>query len=803
MGNPYEQLIPQAAGKPAAPGAARATGYEHLIPGGAPAQLSAPDAAPAPSTWEKVKNVFTGELDIDPAYKDAPEFAAELARLAQQGSPSTLEALTSNIKADLGRLFGGGKPAEAPAAGPDGVDKFAGAMRSTITSDPAAALDILKKQIPGLEAKKDAKGNLLLRAPGGEWAYLNKPGFSARDLDELGTQTLATLPLLGFGGAGTTVGQKMVTSGLAMGAGELARQGMEVAAGSDQGLSPTSIAINAGLGGLTANGVGGKIKEGVGNALEFVTRNPRNLVKGLTEEGARARAGEIVSEKFAKGARSAEDVAKLVPDYNPTRAPIGSPAELEARAKVLLADPTAEGVLDLPVQKLTRVADIGGAPMQDLARWAGNVSGEARQPMERFAEGRYHGQADRMADMWQDLGTSKLTANKSRAELDKLASQVNRKRYGKTFSENGQALDSPVLTHMLDSESVQKAVNEAAQTLTDYQVTGNVRSQLLHEVRPLAPEEAKKPLWAQLRDGDTKASLEFWDMVKRKLDQRADDALASKVPDKAEHMRFSSLAEMLREDLDTLVPSYRETRSTAESFFKGRNALDAGHQFASWQGRHQNEQVGEALAKMNPAERELFRRGYIDWHLKELPELRRNSSVVSMYSTPAMQQRAEMVLGKDKAEVFTATVLAEDALDYLRKAFGNSTTARQLAAMGVTAAGGGLAGALYSGDPMGALTGALLGAGFRQASAAAASKANQQVANQVAKLLLSADPKAVSKGVNYVAKHPSMADNLRTWLTHQVTGSDSPAAQRVMREAGTVARGAAVREANDEMGPGR
>jgi len=804
MANPYEQLIPQAASK-AAPGAARATGYEHLIPGGPAAQISDPEAAPAPSTWAKVKDAFTGELRTE--FPDAPEFTTVLAQQAQQGAPSTWDALVGNVKADLGRLVGNA-PAEAPATPgqPDGVDKLSAAMRSTITSNPAAALDIIKKAVPGVEAKKDKFGNVMLRVPGSDWAYLNKPGLSARDVDEMGTQTLATLPLLGFGGVGNTVGQKMLTSGLAMGGGELARQGMEVAAGSDQGLSPLDIGINAGLGSLTANGVGGKIKEGVGTALDFMTRNPRNLMRGLTEEGAKARAGEIVSEKFAKGARSAKDVAKLVPDYNPTGAPIGSPAELEARAKVLLADPTLSGI-ENESAKMTLIADTGGEPLRSTARWAANVNPEARGELERFTQGRYHGQADRVADMWQEIATSKMTANRSREELGKLAQQVNDKRYTAAFKKGNYGLDSQGLDALLSSGTVQKAVIDSAKRLDDLALTGKTRSTLLHlapgaQLPPGTTKLSDQQLVDMLASGQVKGSLEFWDQVKRNLQNKMDDALAAKAPDKEAALQYGALVDMLRGELDKLVPTYKSTRSVAESFFKGRNALDAGYQFASWQGRHQNEAVGEAMKKMNPAEKELFARGFVDWHMKELPELRNAQNVVNMYTTPAFAHRVELALGPDKAEVFNATIITESVLDQLRQAFGNSTTARQLAEMGVMATGGGLAGGLMSGDPMGALTGALIGATSRNVAKAASNKANEQVAAQVAKMLLSSDPSVVARGTKIVAKQPGMLDNMLGWLKANATGEAGAAAQKVpgfgVDTAGAVLRGAAVREGQQE-----
>ena len=715
---------------------------------GLPAGFTLDPAPPRPGFIERAKDLFTGHLRTE--YPDAPEFNQQAMQL------------TPEQKAGTAALPEWGSPE---------------VMRSAITSDPKAAWDILSRSIPGLEGKTDKFGNLMLRAPGQkDWAYLNKPGFSERDVDELGTQTLATLPFLGTAGAGKTVGTRIATGGGSMAAGEAFRQTLEQAAGSDQGYKPTDIAVQAGLGAVTAPGVlpaaGNAIKEG----FQYVTNPMRNVARGLTEKGSAEIAERKVADAFQQGAQKPHMLENDYAGYNPTGAPVGSPAEAEARARVLLRDPALTAVEDVGAAEATRVGDIGGEPTRALARWASNISPTARQRLEQVTNDRYQGQADRMMDLLRDdLATSPMTRKMSSEQIEKMADTVNELRYAGTFKDGNYGLASPQLDRIMQSATVQDALKEATKRLSDLNVSGRMRTSAFG-----APKGG----------GDNVPTLELWDQAKRVIDAKAKMAL--KNGDDANAMRFGTLSQAIRNELDALVPSYRDARGTAESFFKGSNALDAGHKFASWQGRHSNEEAAAAVKLMNPNERELFARGFIDWWAKELPELRLRTNITDLFSTPAMAERFEIALGSDRAEMFLAHILTESVNDRLRKAFGNSTTARQLAEMGLIGTGasgvaGGVLGALQTNDPVGALAGVMMGVTARSGVKAASARANAQVAEQVARLLTSQDPTAVSKGLNILRQQPTMRENMVNFLERT-----TPA------EARNIARGTAIREADDQ-----
>jgi hypothetical protein len=125
---------------------------------------------------------------------------------------------------------------------------LSGAARSAVTPDENAQLDILRKNVPGLEDRRDQQGNLMLRAPGAgvaEWTYLNKPGLSGRDAEEVATQTLAALPFGGMFGRGASVAGRVASGAVAGGAASVTQDALATAAGSEQGVDPGRAALSS------------------------------------------------------------------------------------------------------------------------------------------------------------------------------------------------------------------------------------------------------------------------------------------------------------------------------------------------------------------------------------------------------------------------------------------------------------------------------------------------------------------------------------------------------------------------------
>ncbi|MBP6228536.1 MAG: hypothetical protein KA472_11440 [Pseudomonadales bacterium] len=696
--------------------------FDDLIPGG-PASAPAPGAKAGafddlipkrPGLWERAKDAVTGHLRTE--FPDAPEFL----QAAIAAGNMTPEDIAANRE---------------PTWTPDAL------MRSNITSDPKAALDILREAIPGLQAKQDKHGNLMLKTPHmGEWAYLNKPGISSRDIDELGTQFLATLPFMGAG-AGKTVAQRAVSGATGMAVGEGVRQTLEQAAGSEQGYKGKDIALAGGLGALAAPGVATTLVSGAKDVADKALNPTRELVRGLRDPGAIA--DKKITEAFVGGTQP-RTLGPMAP--NAAERPVaGSADELKNRATALLDDPANTGMQGMagPIANETVLGDIGGERTRDLARWAANVNGDARQSMQNVVQPRFEGQSDRIMGALRELGGNSPTARMTSESLERVRAQRAKNQYSLAFSDGADGVWTQRLALMYEeSPTLKKAAIEARDRMLDMNAAGLVRT--------------------DIHAANGKPTLEMWDQMKRVIDGYVKKA--ERYGDTQEVARLTSLRNTMRDELDAAIPTYKGARSTAERYFDAEDALDAGQKFASPRGAYQNEKAREAIDKMNQFDRDMFERGFIDRTLAEIHEKGINRDVVAKFRTPAMQERLEIALGPDKAEKFATMLEAERTVDFLRGAFGNSTTARQLAQMmgqGALASGiGGLGGALYSQDPMGALVGALTGMAVRKGAANMGRQLDMKVAEEVAKRLMSRDVEVYARGIKMLQSNPTMRDNL-------------------------------------------
>jgi hypothetical protein len=136
-----------------------------------------------------------------------------------------------------------------------GTDAQQANALSMLSPDENAQLDILKSRIPGLESRRDAQGNLMLRAPQAgvaDWTYLNAPGLSRRDLGEFTAQTVATLPFGGLIGRGASVVGRAGYGALAGAGSSVALDTAASAAGSERGIDLERAGLSAAMTGALA-----------------------------------------------------------------------------------------------------------------------------------------------------------------------------------------------------------------------------------------------------------------------------------------------------------------------------------------------------------------------------------------------------------------------------------------------------------------------------------------------------------------------------------------------------------------------
>lgn len=680
-----------------AEGAAEA--FRNHVGGGAP---KAPEKAPAqPGLFARVADAFTGASRTE--FPDAPEFG-----------PASVRA--GNISME------DAKAGKAPAYDATAVN------RSAITSDPAAALDILRKNIPGLESKQDKHGNLMLKAPGmADWAYLNKPGLSGRDLDEFGTQTLATLPFLGAAGQGATIPARIASGAGFMGSGELARQGLEKAAGSEQAPDDTKLAMATGLGGAFAPGVPSAIIGGAAATAKAVASPITNVVRGgVAPEAEAARRVATAYRDTVSETPAARNIQRM------TGVDQLTPEALQSLAANQLQERAAgHGGPSLGAE--TRLMDITGERGRALARSASNVSPEARDTIAGVIRPRFESQGQRAGSFVEELAGGDL-AGRSRDALEEMAYTARAPFYEAAFREGDQGIMTPALQRLAQAPAVRDAMNRTGDELLNKHAAGRLMT------------TAHGP------DGPT---LEYWDQVKRLLNDQFNRL--SRQGRTSEAANIAGITDRLVAELDRNVGSYAQARGVSMGLFRANNALDAGENFAA--AHIPNEAAHRALRDMSPQERELFRQGFSSRKLEQINATGDRRNLVSLLaSSSAEREKWQTALGPIPARQLEAFLHSESLMDLSRTAVsGNSTTARQFMELGL--AGG--TGALISGfdptNPAGWIAAVLTKYGAHRVGGAVDARVAQQVAN----MLVSRDPAVMRRGLSLAASNRPILEAMR------------------------------------------
>ena len=254
-----------------------------------------------------------------------------------------------------------------------------------------------------------------------------------------------------------------------------------------------------------------------------------------------------------------------------------------------------------------------------------------------------------------------------------------------------------------------------------------------------------------LADPNVTPSLQFWDAVKRNLDDKIGTLQRSGENSAARDA--IELRRQLVEGLDAAAPAYKEARAGAAAFFGAEDALSAGEMFATPAAKGKNSEYARAIAKMSEPERKLFADGFASRLSQQISETGDRRSVLnSIFQSPAARERVTLALGPQKAKEFEAFMRVEGLMDSLRTAVqGNSTTTRQLVEAGLA---GGIGGYL-SADNFSA--GAMLGAVARVGKM----RIDARVAKRVGEMLSSGDPAEFQRLAKMAAKNKPIMEFIK------------------------------------------
>lgn len=452
--------------------------------------------------------------------------------------------------------------------------------------------------------------------------------------------------------------------------------------------------------------------------------------------------------------------AAVAPLANAVRGAVNPEAEASRRVATALArdiqnDPNAVG--RLTPQEFTAsvqqggpatIMDIGSETTKALARSSANTSTEGRQVINQAVNDRYQGQTGRVIE-WLRNTFHFPNADAQQQAIEQTARGVNRAAYTRAYQDGAGGVWSPELERLAGSDAVTGAMQRAAAKARDESIIGgygamNPRVTFRNGILEFQRGRNGMPLYPD---------LQYWDLVRRELSDAAQNAGRGT----SEARRLNNFATTLNAELDRLVPSYQQARQGAAGFFGAENALEAGQNFVT-----QNFAIAEtrrALARMSPQERQLFQDGFVSRYIEALERTGDRRNVLNQIaSSPAAREKLNLVLGRQRAAELEAGLRVEGIMDTARTAVqGNSTTARQLAELGLAGGTGatGIAG-VYNQDPqtmtLAAVSAALL-AGRRGI--------DTRVARQVANLLVSDDPRQLMRGIQVIARNDRFMDGLR------------------------------------------
>lgn len=401
--------------------------------------------------------------------------------------------------------------------------------------------------------------------------------------------------------------------------------------------------------------------------------------------------------------------------------------------RLSLADEAAAIVRGQPVMNIDR----GGETVRALGRSAANTSPQARGVLETAINDRYVAQGNRTIDTVRRI-VGNVTAQDNRIALQQQAVKVNRPAYKAAYDDPAaQSMWDAGLEQLASAPVVQTAMKQAA-------ITGRNAASLGGFAPFDSPFMVDKATGGLKLRGSMTPTLQFWDHVKRNLDgMGTGDARQA--------------ARVLREYLDELVPSYKTARAGAAQFFGAQDALEAGEMFIA--SRMENEAGRAGLAKMSAPEKKLFAEGFADALVRKISEASDRRNVINsiFISSPAARERVEIALGPQRARELEAFLRVEDLLDKARTAIqGNSTTARQLAELGV-AGGVGASYGYTTGDWKSAGGIAIAGLLMRRGLL----RIDRNVAQRIGEMLASPDPQIVQRGLKIITKNKRYMDALR------------------------------------------
>lgn len=390
------------------------------------------------------------------------------------------------------------------------------------------------------------------------------------------------------------------------------------------------------------------------------------------------------------------------------------------------------------------IIDTLGQPGYALARSASNTSPAARETLEGMSDTRMAGQPDRLNTA---LGNAaNLNQPYSSSELRQFVRDAAKPEIDQAYNAARQAgydLDMTQFDDIFQSQMAQNALSEGKRL-------------------------ARERLIAEGGSVDTMPStLAILDETKKSLDAMAQPKLGH--PPTNQQAIAARLAETLRTRIDDTLPEYANARGLAKRLYQQERAVDLGEQLV----KSHTGDVVRRIESLSPNDRPFVGQGFAAKKMAQVNNRRTTPGAVdSLFGSKNQQEAIKTALG-DGAQTVQKQLAAERLFAKTQRALtGNSTTARQLAEMGVTGGAGAGLGFMVGEDAqsasMGALATLLARKGGGSAVRALTAKKEAQIAKLLAEKLAGRElPTGVGEEVN---KNPALQNLIMRVLSLQSGG---------------------------------
>ena len=372
----------------------------------------------------------------------------------------------------------------------------------------------------------------------------------------------------------------------------------------------------------------------------------------------------------------------------------------------------------LPADASSRLADLGpdamvmdvmGETGRAMARSAANNNSTAREMLEEASTTRMSGQTDRLGDVLLKAGgmDEVKTVQELMDGIHKANQPAIKKAYAKARS-LGHDMDLEVFSDILGTTIGAKALNQGTKLAKDRAVLKG-------------------------SNGDP-SMLDILDETKKVLDGMSQPALGMR-PDAKQQLAMET-AKQLRERVDQSLPEYGGARALAQRSAKQQEAVKTGAE--GGKPRVPADYARRSADVEFPNERS---QGYVSQKIDALENRRTTPGVVdAMFGSKRQQQALAASLPEQGANDVKAQIARERVFNATDRALkGNSTTARQMAEMGLSGGAGGAAGYALGGDVesmgMGAAAGALARRGIPAIANKISAQKNENIAPLIADLL--------------------------------------------------------------------